>query len=226
MTPKAVLFDLDETLIRRAIRRFVADQYARHTAALAPATADQFVNLFLEIEDDGRVDKAIIYPAVIKALRITGITAEALLADYRAVYPSFTTPNPGALDTVRRLRAHGVKTGIITNGSGAMQNGKIDAIGIRPLLDCVLVSELVGLKKPDPAIFRVAADQLGVAVTDCVFIGDNPELDIAGALSAGFGAIWLRAGTPWPPAQPPAPFTITAIPDCLPLLGLAPLGTG
>lgn len=223
MTPKAVLFDLDETLIHRAIRRFIADQYTRYAAVLAPATADQFSNLFLEIEDDGRVDKAIIYPAVTRALHITGITAEALLADYRAVYPRFTTPSPGAVETVRLLRANGLKTGIITNG-GAMQNAKIDAIGIRPLLDCVLVSEFVGLKKPDPAIFLVAAEELGVAVTDCIFIGDNPTLDIAGALGAGFGAIWLRASTPWPPALPTARFTITAIPECLPLVGLDPLG--
>lgn len=222
MTPRAVLFDLDDTLIRRAIRRFVADQYARYATALAPASAEQFESLFLAIEDDGRVDKAVIYPTLVETLCITGITAEALLADYRAVYPSFTTPRPGALETVRVLRANGLKTGIITNG-GVMQNAKIDAIGIRPLLDCVLVSELVGLKKPDPAIFRGAAEELGVAVTDCIFIGDNPTLDIAGALSAGFGAIWLRASTPWPAALPPAPVAITAIPDCLPLVGVEPL---
>jgi len=220
MIPRAVLFDLDETLIHRAIRRFIADQYTRYAAVLAPASAEQYTSRFLELEDDGRVAKAVIYPALLQALGITGVAAGTLLADYRAVYPSFTTPNPGALETLRALRAHGLRLGIITNGSGALQNGKIDAIGIRPLLDCVVVSELVGLAKPDPAIFRLAAGQLGVKTEDCVFIGDNPRLDVAGALGAGCGAIWFRAGTPWPPDLQAAPFVITALAACLPLCGV------
>src|SRR3569623_2858267 len=157
MTPKAVLFDLDETLIRRAIRRFVADQFARFSALLAPVTAEKYTSRFLEIEDDGRVAKTIIYPALVQELGITGISAAALLTDYRTEYARFTTASPGALDTVRALRDHGLKTGVITNGSGELQNAKIAAIGIRSLLDCVLVSESVGLKKPDPAIFHRAA---------------------------------------------------------------------
>jgi putative hydrolase of the HAD superfamily len=224
MTLEAVLFDLDETLIRRAIRRFVADQFLRYAAMLTPVTAEQYTTRFLEIEDDGRVAKTVIYPALVKELGITGISADALLADYRSEYVRFTTPSPGALETLRAFRDHGLRTGIITNGSGALQNGKIDAIGIRPLLDCVLVSETVGLEKPDPAIFHRAASLLGIASSDCVFIGDNPALDIAGALGAGFGAIWVRAGTPWPPTQPPPPFTIETLPQALPICGLPPLG--
>src|SRR3569623_677916 len=157
MTPKAVLFDLDETLIRRAIRRFVADQFVRYAAVLAPATAEKYISRFLEIEDDGRVAKTIIYPALVQELGITGSSADALLTDYRTEYARFTTPNPGALDTVRALRDHGLKTGVITNGSGELQNAKIAAIGIRSLLDCFLVSEVEGMQKPAPAVFQRAA---------------------------------------------------------------------
>ena len=51
MTPKAVLFDLDETLIHRdaAIRRFIAAQYARFAQALAPLTAGQYAARFLDL---------------------------------------------------------------------------------------------------------------------------------------------------------------------------------
>ena len=223
MTPKAVLFDLDETLITRdaAIRRFVADQFARHAAALAPLTAAQYAERFLEIEEDGRIDKRIVYPKLVEALGITGVSADILLADYRARYPLFATLNPGAIETMEALRRHGLKLGIVTNGNGIVQNGKIDATGIRPLLDGVVISELVGLRKPDAAIFALAATQLGVTPAECVFIGDNPEVDVIGAEAAGLAAIWFRAGTPWPATLPPPRSTIDALADCLPLCGVA-----
>src|SRR3569623_1665301 len=145
MTPKSDLFDHDATLNRRALRRIVTNQFIRYASEHAPTTAKKNNSRFLEFEDDGRVAKTIIYPALVQELGITGISADALLTDYRTEYARFTTPNPGALDTVRALRDHGLKTGVITNGSGELQNAKIAAIGIRSLLDCVLVSEVVGL---------------------------------------------------------------------------------
>ena len=222
MTPKAVLFDLDETLIHRdaAIRGFIAAQYARFAEALAPLTAGQYAARFLDLEDNGRIDKQIVYPALVKALGITHVSADTLLADYRATYPGFATPNPGAVETLRALDDRGLKLGIVTNGNAAVQNGKIDAIGIRPLLDCVVISQDVGLTKPDPAIFALAARELGVALSDCIFVGDNPEVDIRGALGAGMDAIWLRAGQAWPPTLPPPPHAVDALAECLPLCGV------
>ncbi len=216
---KAVLFDLDETLIHRdaAIGRFVAAQYARFASALAPLTETQYSERFLDLEDDGRIDKQLVYPALVKALGITGVTSGALLADYRATYPGFATLNPGAMETLRALHDHGLKLGIVTNGNAAVQNGKIDAIGIRPLLSCVVISETAGLRKPDPAIFQHAADLLGVAAADCVFVGDNPEVDVIGATAAGMRGVWFKAGTPWPATLPPPALAIDALPACVPI---------
>jgi putative hydrolase of the HAD superfamily len=218
---KAVLFDLDETLIQRhaAIRNFIASQYARFAGALAPLTAENYAATFLELEDEGRADKAVVYPAVVEALRISGVSSDALLADYRARYPSFAVLNPGALETLQALHASGVKLGIVTNGNGVVQNGKIDATGFRPLLDCVVISELVGLRKPDAAIFNLAASQLGVTAADCMFVGDNPEIDVVGSTAAGMRGVWFRAGAIWPSTLPAPRFVIEALPECLALVG-------
>ncbi|HEX7036549.1 MAG TPA: HAD family hydrolase, partial [Pseudomonadales bacterium] len=69
-------------------------------------------------------------------------------------------------------------------------------------IDCVVVSEEVGVRKPDAEIFRIAADRLGIAPARSWFIGDNPTIDIVGARDAGFRAIWLRGTRPWPDGQP------------------------
>jgi putative hydrolase of the HAD superfamily len=162
----------------------------------------------------------VVYPAFVKSLGITGVGADELLADYRARYPSFATLNPGARETLEALHAHGLKLGIVTNGNGVVQNGKIDAIGVRPLLSCILISELVGLKKPDRAIFDLAAAQLHVAPSDCLFVGDNPEVDVIGANAAGMSGVWFRAGEPWLANAPPPRVAIAALLECLPLCGV------
>jgi putative hydrolase of the HAD superfamily len=145
---KAIFFDLDETLITRAaaIRAFIADQYRRYRDQLGNVTEASFSERFLDIEDNGRIGKHLVYPALVEALGITGVSAETLLEDYRTIYPSFAVTNPGALETLKALRQAGFKIGILTNGNVAVQNGKLDVIGIRPLLDTIVISEAVGLK--------------------------------------------------------------------------------
>ena len=64
---QAVLFDLDETLIRRdvAIRKFIASQYERFSRDMGSLSPDDYAARFLAAEDDGRIDKAKVYPAFV-----------------------------------------------------------------------------------------------------------------------------------------------------------------
>ena len=55
-----------------------------------------------------------------------------------------------------------MKLGIVTNGKETSQNTKVDVLALRPLLDVVVVSETVGVKKPDALIFKTAVEALGV----------------------------------------------------------------
>jgi putative hydrolase of the HAD superfamily len=197
---KAVLFDLDETLILRsgAIRAFIADQYRRFAADLGALDGGTYTDRFLTMEDNGRIPKDKLYPEFVAALGITGVDAETLLEDYRSRYPGFASPAPGACETVRAIHAEGIRTGILTNGNERVQQAKIDAIGLRDVLDIIVISEAVGLKKPDKAIFRLTTDRLGIAPAATLFVGDNPETDIIGAAQAGLQTAWFRNGTEWP----------------------------
>lgn len=218
---KAVLFDLDETLLVRkaAIRAFIEDQYQRHAAVLAGIARDLYVARFLALEDEGRTPKVAVYPQLAVELGLDAKVAADLLADYQAIYPRYAVLSPGAKETLVTLRAKGLKTGIVTNGSAVVQNGKIDATGLRPLFDIVLVSEAEGLRKPDRRFFDLALQRLGVAADEAIFVGDNPSADIDGARTAGLLAVWYHTTTEWPADLAPPAHTITALAEIIVLVG-------
>lgn len=64
-----------------------------------------------------------------------------------------------------------------------------------------MVSEAVGLRKPDPRIFQLALERLNSRPEKSLFVGDNPEADIAGARRAGLRTVWMR-NSHWSPAGP------------------------
>ena len=90
------------------------------------------------------------------------------------------------------LKQQGYLLGIISNGRGEFQTQAIEGLGIQDYFDVILISEFEQIRKPQAGIFHRAAQQLGVALPECVFVGDNPDVDIIGAKNAEMKAIWKR----------------------------------
>ena len=82
-------------------------------------------------------------------------------------------------------------------GGYLIQGRKIDGLGIRHLLDVVVISESAGVRKPDPRIFNDALSRLGVVPSAAAYVGDNPDVDVLGAKRSGLLAIWKRDNF-WP----------------------------
>ena len=120
--------------------------------------------------------------------------------------------------TVIALRAEGYKLGIVTNGRTTSQNPKIDVIGIRPNFDAVVVSEAVGIRKPDPGIFLRAMSGIDAYPEDAWFVGDNPVADILGASNVGMVPVWMRGSHDWPGEYPQPSRQIDSLPELLYLL--------
>ena len=98
-------------------------------------------------------------------------------------------PEERMIDAVRRARSSGVKTGLISNSWGeglAYDDGMLEE-----LFDAVVISGDVGLHKPDPAIFRLGAQRIGVEPQRCVFVDDLRE-NCAGADEVGMTSILHR----------------------------------
>lgn len=108
---------------------------------------------------------------------------------YRPVYRANCRATPGSIETLCRLREHGYKLAIITNGQVEDQKAKAECIGVAHLVDRIFTSEEAGVSKPDIAIFQWAASSMEVSPSDMIMVGDSIESDINGALNAGISPI-------------------------------------
>jgi epoxide hydrolase-like predicted phosphatase len=97
-------------------------------------------------------------------------------------------PDESMLAAVRSARAAGIRTGLISNswGTGIYERGHFDG-----LFDAAVISGEVGMHKPEPEIFRLACERLGVEPGDCVFVDDLRE-NCEGAEAVGMTAVLHR----------------------------------
>jgi putative hydrolase of the HAD superfamily len=97
-------------------------------------------------------------------------------------------PEQAMLEAVRRARAQGVRTGLISNSMGA---GRYDRSTFPELFDGVVISGDEGMHKPQPEIFRLGAERVGLPPADCVFVDDLRE-NCEGAEAVGMTAVLHR----------------------------------
>jgi len=113
---------------------------------------------------------------------------ERLLEAYRSLdaYPEV----PGVLD---RLKAAGLRCAVLSNGSPEMLRAAIGSAGLAGRLEAVLSVEEVGIYKPDPRVYQLAVDRLGVPAAQISFQSSN-VWDAAGAAAFGFQVVWINRG--------------------------------
>lgn len=131
---------------------------------------------------------------------ITDAEFEEILADVLVSVDGGPVPAPGLLtrmfarstmqaemlDLIRELRQSGLRTGLLSNSWGARNGYPRDVLD--ELFDDAVISGLVGMRKPEERIFRLAADRLGLAPRDCVFV-DDIEGNIVAAKALGFAVV-------------------------------------
>jgi putative hydrolase of the HAD superfamily len=191
---KAVLFDLDGTLLDRdaSVEQFIAIQYDRFVNNLKHITKNDYIARFIELDCHGHVWKDKVYQELIEEFKIDGLNWQTLLEDYEQQFQHHCIPFLGLVEMLILLRKQGYLLGIISNGRGEFQTHAIEGLGIQDYFDVILISEFEQIRKPQAEIFHRAAQRLEVIYQDCVFVGDNPEADILGAKNAGMKAIWKR----------------------------------
>lgn len=196
---RAVIFDMDETLLDRqgSLHRFAVAQHARHKETLAELPVAAFVERFMTLDNNGALWKDEVYRRILDENRISAIDPQVLLDEYIADFHNHCQGFAGLAEMVAELIADGRCLGLITNGTFPFQLRNFRALGVAEQFDAVLVSEQEGIRKPDPEIFRRALTRLGVTAEEAVFVGDNPEADIRGAQAVGMRTIY-RPNRFWP----------------------------
>lgn len=131
------------------------------------------------------------------AMELNAIWRDAICT--RAVFPE-TVP------TITELHQRGYKLGLVSNTTSSVDSpSMLEAIGLSSCFKTVVLSCVVGTRKPAPDILLMAAEKIGVPAISCAYVGDRPDWDAAAAREAGFGcAVVLR--------NPKRPF-----PDSLPV---------
>lgn len=191
---KAVLFDLDGTLLNRdaSVEKFIENQYERLKKSFDHIPKQQYISRFIELDCRGYVWKDRVYQQMVDEFSIHKISWQTLLNDYVREFHHYCIPFPNLISMLEDLKRKSIRLGMITNGKGQFQMNNVRALGIEKFFDIILVSEWEGIKKPDSAIFNRALQQLTVSAHESMYVGDHPENDIKGAKSAGMIGVWKK----------------------------------
>lgn len=106
-------------------------------------------------------------------------------------------PRPEALPSVGRLRARGLRIGLVSDCTTELVVAWPE-LALSASVDAAVFSCMEGTRKPDPRLFRTVAARLGVDPAECLYVGDGGGRELTGASSAGMSAV-LLAGPDWHP---------------------------
>ncbi|MCY4583475.1 MAG: HAD family hydrolase [Chloroflexi bacterium] len=219
----AALFDLDNTLWDRdaAIRATGRFLHETFPAVRASTTDEEAATKFAAFDERGLAGRERLIARTLAEWPGIELSHEELNAWYLRSSRSVTPQDADVVALLRDLNAAGVPWGIVTNGPSSGQHATIRSRGLEGLTRCVVVSEEVGCRKPDPAIFKQALDCLGVPPgRDVLFVGDDVAADMVGARGVGLSTAWVIHGQSWPLALEPPDHQIEHAAEVLPLLRL------
>jgi len=195
MKYEAVIFDLFGTLVPNMSlleHRAVLTRMA-HVLSAPP---DDFVQLWFDTFNERctgifkTLDDNIEYICQTLGVSVNETQAK-LAARIRFDYAVLSTiPRPDAVEILTHLKSRGLKTGLITDCSEEAP-AIWQSTPFAPLIDVAIFSCIVGLKKPDPRIYRLAAEQLGMEPKNCLYVGDGSSQELTGASQIGMHAVLL-----------------------------------
>ena len=188
--PKALLLDVDNTLVDRAA---AYEAFAWRLLEKAGLGGDAERHARLVAIDAG------CYCPRPRWARETEAALPELGWSYIEIWRDFETqvielmPDPPAIrEALGRLKGR-VALVACTNGPPKLQNAKIDRAGLRDLLDDAVISGDLGIRKPAEEMFLEAARRAGVDKDDAIMVGDNASHDIAGAQACGIRTAFVDA---------------------------------
>ena len=143
---------------------------------------------------------------------LAGLVGPAPAAARSAVIDAWRTlwvrPPCDAHATLDALSRRGYRLGVVSNSNGTVRS-LLETAGLAGSLECVVDSGEVGMEKPDPRIFRLAADLMALAPRDCVYLGDFLSLDVMGARAAGMHAVLIDPIGAWGEVDAPRVASLT-----------------
>lgn len=223
---KAIVFDLDGTLHDQdSGERAALEQLYRQDVPLDPLpgyadflrvwrnTADQYLDQYHQGHmtfEEQRVRRVLDLHAFYgKSISLE--EARMLNEKYVSYYENEWQAYADAIPALNALKSK-FRLGILSNGDGDRQRGKIKSCGLEAYFESVVISGEVGVAKPDKAIFEISRKAFGLEPEEMLYVGDRVEIDTLPARNAGWKGLWIdRKGMP----GIHDPETITSLSDLL-----------
>ncbi len=241
-----VLFDMFDTLVRfnrerlplvringRDVRSSVVRLHPLTTAVLPGVTLDAFYEAFLgsyrdaerRREGDHREVPAVerfgfCYARLgVDPATVPREVTERLIGLHAGCLAEAAEPLPGRPELLDWLAGR-YRLGLVSNFDYAPTVRRIlEEGGILERFDAVVVSDVVGWRKPSPRIFEAAFARMGVGAAECLFVGDRPEIDVAGAKGVGMDVAWFNPeGAAFPEGLPAPDYILGRLADLRPIL--------
>ncbi len=175
---KAVIFDLDDTLISE--RQYIESGYRHISKVLSKKlnkNEDELYQLLLNLLDESPKN---VFNRLFDKLEIayTKDSIIELVNEYRNHFPNIEF-FPDVLPCLKKLRERGIKIGIITDGYANAQRQKLKAVKAYDYFDEIIITDALGREywKPHPKAFEMMKERLNVKFDEMVYVGDNPEKD-------------------------------------------------
>lgn len=202
---KAVLFDLDNTLIDfLKMKKMACEQaaFAMVSAGLRieeKELAESLLKTYFKIGIES--DKAFQRYLEENKEHFSPEDKDRILAAainaYLKTKEVFLDPYPQVVPTLIRLIKKGMLLGIVTDAPRLKAFQRLNAMSLEHFFDVIICKEDTGVLKPDMLPFERAITALGIDASEILFVGDNPERDILGAKKAGMRTALAQYGNGW-----------------------------
>lgn len=197
VTYRWILFDVDDTLFHFDAYQGLRRMFERHAVDFTEAHYGQYqeVNKPLWVAyQNGQISATDLQTTRFEGwARQLGVAAADLNDAFLHAMAEICTLLPGAQALIDALADAGVPMGVITNGFTALQLARLERTGLRAHFDPLVISEQLGVAKPDVRIFEHALTRMGQPPREQVLmVGDNPHSDILGGLNAGVHTCWFN----------------------------------
>jgi putative hydrolase of the HAD superfamily len=192
---KAVIFDLFGTLVEN-FSRGDYEKTLTEMATVLGAPPDEFIRLWADTFDlratgvFHSAEACVVH--ICQELRVPVTDAQVKQTGrIRLDYTSRNIrPRPGSVEVLTCLKSNGYETALISDCT-AETPLVWQKTPFAPLFNVTVFSCRVGVKKPDPRIYHLATDQLGVKPADCLYIGDGSSKELTGALQVGMHPVLI-----------------------------------
>ena len=191
-----ILFDADETLFHFDAFRGLQLMFSRHNVTFTNTDFERYeaINKPLWIDyQNGKISATELQNIRFESWAVTlSLSTEQLNHDFLMAMADICTPLTGAKSLLDALKPH-TKLGLITNGFTALQDIRLQRTGFKDFFDVLVISEQVGVAKPDIRIFDYACQKMSMTQRqNILMVGDNPHSDILGGINAGMDTCWLN----------------------------------